>query len=91
MTDPGDVVPFPVSPRDDAFAANDEQDQYDYSIMHRGHRYSGELLISQLSDQYVQQVSSMGSCTLQTLWDEVVRRWPEMADKIVARVSNHGG
>lgn len=86
MTDPGDIVPFPVSPHDAAFAAGDEQDRYNYSIVHRSRRYSGELLISQLSAQCVQQVSSMGSCTLQALWDEVVRRWPEMADEIVAKV-----
>ena len=84
MTDPGDVVPFPISSLTDASAANDEQDQCDYSIVHRGRRYSGDLLVGRLSTQCVQELSSMGPCTLQALWDEVVRRWPEMADKIVA-------
>ena len=52
--------------------------------MHHGRRYSGDLLIGRLSVQCVQELSSMGTCTLQALWDEAVRRWPEMADKIVA-------
>ena len=86
MTDPGDIVPFPTPPLADASAANDEQDQHDYSIMHRGRRYSGDLLIGRLSAQRVQELSSMGPCTLQALWNEVVRRWPEVAEEIVAMV-----
>ena len=41
-TNPGDTCLFPASSLADAIAVSDEQNQQDYSAVHRSHRYSGD-------------------------------------------------
>jgi hypothetical protein len=97
MTDPDNVVQFPFMERVTppapvaGDAANDGDDQPAAAVEHNGELYPAELLLRQLPPHSMQEIGAMAPRNLQAFWDEVVRRWPAMADEIVARVDDQVG
>ncbi len=92
MIDPGTVVPSPPrkqatppAPVAGAFAS-DANDQPAAAVEHDGRLHAAGCLMHELPPHSLREVGATAPRTLQAFWDEVVRRWPAMADEIVARV-----
>ena len=78
MADPDNVVRFP-------FKLRDSLPPPAAAVLHDGRRYEAESLMRQLPPHSMMEVGAGAPADLQAFWDEVVRRWPELADDIVAR------
>jgi hypothetical protein len=96
MADPDTVVPFPSRERATppapaaSTSASDGDDQPTAAVEHDGRLYAADRLMRELPPHSVREVGAMGPRTLQAFWDEVVRRWPAMADEVAARVGDQG-
>ena len=90
MADPDNVVQFPFKERATPPApapgasANDGDDQPAAVVEHDGRLYAADQLMRELPPHSIREVGTTAPRTLQAFWDEVVRRWPAMADEIVA-------
>ena len=96
MERPTNVVQFPfrgqaILPAPAAGAsANYGDDQPAAAVEHDGRLYAADRLMRELPPHSMREVRATAPRTLQAFWDEVVRRWPAMADEIVARVGDQG-
>ena len=98
MDDPDNVVPFPSrgrpfppAPVAGTFASDADTDGEPVAIVeHDGRLYAAERLIRQLPPHSIREVGATAPHSPQAFWDEVVRRWPAMADEVTARVGDTG-
>ena len=98
MADPDNVVPFPFRgrPLPPASVAGTSASDADAGgepaaiVEHDGRLYAAERLIRQLPPHSTQEVGATAPRSPQAFWDEVVRRWPAMADEVKARVGDRG-
>lgn len=96
MADPDNVVRLPFKERATPPApaagasANDGDDQPAVAVEHDGRLYAADRLLRELPPHSIREVGATAPHSLQAFWDEVVRRWPAMADEIVARVGDQG-
>ena len=98
MAEPDNVVPFPSrvrsfppAPVAGTSASNADADGEPAAIVeHDGRLYAAARLMRQLPPHSIQEVGATAPRSPQAFWDEVVRRWPAMADEITARVGDRG-
>ena len=79
------VVPFPRRLRavpDPVPNASPENEQA--AVVHDGRTYRLEALLRQLTPNEIQIVERSAPRSGQAFWDEVIRRWPALADEIAA-------
>ena len=99
MADPNNVVPFPsrgrpfpLAPVAGTSAASDASADGKPvpAVEHDGRLYAAEHLMRELPPHSFRVVGATAPRSLQAFWDEVVRRWPAMADEVTARVGDQG-
>ena len=81
------VVPFPRRLRVAPFPAPNVPDEDEQvAVVHDGQTYALEGLLRGLTPAAIQMVDGTASRSGQQIWDEVVRRWPALADEIAAAI-----
>ena len=98
MADPDNIVPFPFRrrPFPPASVAGTSASDADADggrvaiVEHDGRLYAAERLMRELPPHSIREVGATAPRSPQAFWDEVVRRWPAMADEITARVGDRG-
>ena len=98
MAEPDNVVPFPsrerAAPPASALAVSTSDGDADGgsvpAVEHDGRLYAAERLMRELPPHSIREVGATAPRSPQAFWDEVVRRWPAMADEVTARVGDRG-
>jgi hypothetical protein len=90
VTDSSNVVAFPRQPR--VVSLPDAEPETVLAepaaiVDHDGRSYPLEDLLQCLTNDQLRTVAQSAPHCGQEIWDEVVRRWPALAEEIVARVS----
>ena len=90
--EPTNVIVFPRRPRVAPTAPSELPNAAPSAdgtvfVDHDGRVHGLERLIRYLSSAKLSEVEAAGPRSAQELWDEVVRRWPGLAEEIVAAVS----
>ena len=94
---PANVIPFPTrlrvvpAPPDASEQHAPEVGEPASVVDHDGRAYDLAALIQHLSPAELREVGQAVPRSGQALWDEVVRRWPALADEIVAGVGALSG
>ena len=80
------VVPFPRRLRAPFPALNVPDEDEQVAVVHDGRTYPLEGLLRGLTPDEIQIVDGTAPRSGQQIWDEVVRRWPALADEIAAAI-----
>ena len=67
----------------DAVSHSENLEQVLPTLLHKGKKYRSISVLNQMPPHLVKQIGFRNPLQLQLLWEEFVRRWPDIADSII--------